>query len=191
VLAGSVYQEIAKSMRTYIAFLRGINVGGNNIIKMDALRQAFMDMGFTEVATYIQSGNVVFVSNKTNCIRIEKQIERVLSTRFGYLARVLVREKKEMEATVAHLPKIFSSKTWKHNVIFLSNKIDSPTIVKKFQIKKDIEQVRYYKGVLFWSARLTGLTRSTMIKLARFSEYKEMTVRNVNTIKKIAEMMSR
>jgi uncharacterized protein (DUF1697 family) len=73
----------------------------------------------------------------------------------------------------------------------LSNKIDSPTIVKKFQIKKDIEQVRYYKGVLFWSARLTGLTRSTMIKLARFPEYKEMTVRNVNTIKKIAEMMSR
>jgi uncharacterized protein (DUF1697 family) len=81
-------------MRTYIAFLRGINVGGNNIIKMDALRQAFMDMGFTEVATYIQSGNVVFVSNKTNCIRIEKQIERVLSVRFAYLARVLVREKK-------------------------------------------------------------------------------------------------
>jgi uncharacterized protein (DUF1697 family) len=176
-------------MTKYIAFLRGINVGGNNIIKMDRLREEFEKMGFLSVKTYIQSGNVIFQSELTDKIKIEKVIEKALASAFKYEAKVLVRSKKDMENTISHFPNIFQNPDWKHNVIFLSSAIDSKDILDKFVIKKDIEQLSYVPGVLFWSAELKTITRSSMLKLSARKEYKEMTVRNLNTTRKILELM--
>ncbi len=177
-------------MITYAAFLRGINVGGNNVIKMDALRGEFEKMGFLSVKTYIQSGNVLFQSDIKEKGKIEQKTEKELALRFSYDARVLVRSEKDMENTVSHFPEIFENPAWKHNVIFLSQAIDSKDILKQFDIKKDIEQVHYYKGVLYWSALVEKISRTTMLKLSSRKEYKEMTVRNVNTTKKIFALMS-
>jgi uncharacterized protein (DUF1697 family) len=174
----------------YVAFLRGINVGGKNIIKMDALRNVFVSMGFQSVLTFIQSGNVIFISDIKDKQKIETIIEQTLSKSFNYKAKVLIRSKKDMEQTILHIPNIFESPLWKHNVIFLSSVIDSKQIISQFAIKKDIEQLSYYNGVLFWSAKLDGITRSTMIKLSTRKEYKEMTVRNINTTKKILAIMN-
>lgn len=177
-------------MNQYVALLRGINVGGNNIIKMDALRKEFEIIGFHSVRTYIQSGNVIFKTETADKNRIEKEIETVLSTKFNYEAKVLIRSKKEIENTITHFPPIFSNADWKHNVIFLSSIIDSKEILKQFEIKKEIEQISYYKGVLFWSANISSITRSTMLKLSTKKVYKEMTVRNVNTTIKIFSLMN-
>lgn len=177
-------------MIKYIAFLRGINVGGNNIIKMDRLREEFERTGFSSVKTYIQSGNVIFQSELADKIKIEKTIEKALSAAFKYEAKVLIRSKKDMENTISHFPNIFQNPDWKHNVIFLSSTIDSKDILDKFVIKKDIEQLSYFPGVLFWSAELKTITRSSMLKLSTRKEYKEMTVRNLNTTKKIFEIMN-
>jgi len=177
-------------MNQYVAFLRGINVGGNNIIRMDALRIEFERIGFHSVRTYIQSGNVIFKTESTDKNKIEKEIETALSIKFNYNAKVLIRSKKEMENTIAHFPPIFSDADWKHNVIFLSSIIDSKKILNQFDIKKEIEQISYYKGVLFWSANLAAITRSTMLKLSTRKEYKEMTVRNVNTTNKILALLN-
>jgi uncharacterized protein (DUF1697 family) len=177
-------------MTKYIAFLRGINVGGNNLIKMDALRAEFEKAGFQSVKTYIQSGNVIFQSDLTDKIEVENKIEKLLSAKFKYKAKVLVRSKKDLESTISHFPKIFGNPEWKHNVIFLSSAVDSKSILKKLEIKKDIEENSYHKGVLFWSAKMDKITRSNMLKLSMRAEYKEMTVRNINTTKKILELMS-
>lgn len=177
-------------MNQYVALLRGINVGGNNIIKMETLRAEFENLGFQSVRTYIQSGNVIFQTERTDKNTIEKEIEKSLSTKFHYDAKVLIRSKKEMENTIAHFPSIFSDTNWKHNVIFLSSAINSKDILNWFAIKKEIEQISYYDGVLFWSANLYTITRSTMLKLSTRKEYKEMTVRNVNTTNKILALMN-
>lgn len=177
-------------MKQFIAFLRGINVGGNNIIKMETLRGEFESMGFQSVKTYIQSGNVIFQTEIADKNIIEKEIEKALSIKFNYNAKVLVRSKKEMENTVAHFPPIFTEANWKHNVIFLSSEINSKDILKQFNIKNEIEQLSYYDGVLFWSANLSTITRSTMLKLSARKEYREMTVRNVNTTNKILALMN-
>ena len=66
----------------YVALLRGINVGGNNLIKMSELRSSFAGMGFNEVQTYIQSGNVVFSSKKMAKAKLEALIEKALSDAF-------------------------------------------------------------------------------------------------------------
>lgn len=176
-------------MLKYVAFLRAINVGGNNIIKMDALRAEFEKMGFQSVKTYIQSGNVLFESDISNKLEIEKKIEKVLAAKFKYAARVLIRSEKDMKNTVANFPEIFSDSNWKHNVIFLSNAIDSKAILEKLPTKEEIEKTSYSKGVLFWSAKMEKITQSNMLKLSTRKEYKEMTVRNINTTRKIFELM--
>lgn len=176
-------------MTTYVALLRGINVGGNNIIKMEALRAAFEKLGFTNVKSFIQSGNVLFQSENTNELELEKILEASLSKTFNYTARVLIRSQEDMVKTVVAIPKIFANPDWKHNVIFLSPLIDSKKILDTFELKPDIEELHYAPGVLFWSARLDGISRSTMLKLSTRKEYKEMTVRNMNTTRKILELM--
>lgn len=177
-------------MNIYVAFLRGINVGGNNIIKMVDLKKAFEDMKFSAVKTYIQSGNVLFQSKITDKRKIEQIIEKKLSTTFSYNARVIVYSKEEMNTILKSFPKIFSDDTWKHNVMFLTHIIDKKEIASAFQIKKDIEQITYAKGVLFWSVKMSDLTRSTLMRLPTKKEYKEMSVRNINTTRKIVELMS-
>lgn len=177
-------------MSKYVAFLRGINVGGKNLIKMDALRAEFEKAGFESVKTFIQSGNVIFQAGLVERIEAEKKIEKMLSAKFRYDAKALVRSKKEMENTIKHFPKIFENAEWKHNVIFLSSAIDSKGVLKKFEIRKGVDKVSYYKGALFWSAKLDQITKSNMLKLSAREEYKEMTVRNINTTKKVLELMS-
>lgn len=178
-------------MIKYVALLRGINVGGKNLIKMDSLCFEFKKAGFPSVKTYIQSGNIIFQSDLTDKVKIEKKIEKFLSAAFKYRDKVLVRSKKDIENTINHFPIIFKNTEWKHNVIFLSDAIDSKKILQKLATKKEIEENSYYKGVLFWSAKIDKITRSNMLKLSSQKEYyREMTVRNINTTRKILELMS-
>ena len=74
----------------YLALLRGINVGGNNIIKMADLKACFESLGLTDVVTYIQSGNVIFKSAEKDKAKLTKMIEAGLSKRFNYEARLVV-----------------------------------------------------------------------------------------------------
>lgn len=173
----------------HIALLRGINVGGKNVIKMEELRVAFEKMGFLSVKTYIQSGNVLFKTNLKDRNQIVKIIEENLSDNFTYKAKVILRNKEEIKKTVDHFPLIFKNNSWKHNVIFLSDSIDSKEILNEFKIKEEIENVFYYKGVLYWSALIEKINSSTMMKLSSRNEYQEMTVRNMNTTHKIFSLM--
>jgi uncharacterized protein (DUF1697 family) len=178
------------SMTNYVAFLRGINVGGKNIIKMEVLRGEIEKMGFQDVRTFIQSGNVLFRSEMSDPAKIEDKIKGGLAARFTEEVKILVRSKKDMENTVSHFPEIFDDPDWKHNVIFLSRAVDSKNILARFELKKDIEQIHYAPGVLFWSAKRATITRSNMLKLSARPEYQEMTVRNANTARKILALMN-
>lgn len=84
-------------MTTYIALLRGINVSGHNKIKMATLKQSFIQLGFNEVITYIQSGNVVFKTKEKDSLKIENQIINQIKKDFGYTIKTLVLTKKELD----------------------------------------------------------------------------------------------
>jgi len=83
-------------MTTYIALLRGINVSGHNLIKMDALKQLFLDLGYHDVSTYIQSGNVIFKSYIKEPLLIEDTIISAISKHFGHAIKVLILTKNEL-----------------------------------------------------------------------------------------------
>ncbi len=82
-------------MSLYVALLRGINVGGSNLIRMAALKACFEAEGFGDVATYIQSGNVLFTAGRANQQALTGQIEKALSRSFAYQSRVVVRSADE------------------------------------------------------------------------------------------------
>ena len=174
----------------YVALLRGINVGGKNIVSMTSLKESFERCGFEDVSTYINSGNVLFRATETDARKIERTIDRVLARDFGINGRTVVRSRAEM----ARLVKTMSS-TWKadprlkYNVIFLRHSIDSRRVLAGLTPKPDIEQVVYCPGTLLWSAQISALGRTAMLKLASSPLYQDMTVRGVNTTTKILALM--
>jgi len=90
-------------MPTHIALLRAVNVGGHNKIKMAELRDALTEAGFGDVATYVQSGNVVCTSRK-GAAAVEKAIHQVIAERFGHDITVIVRSPAELATLVAGFP---------------------------------------------------------------------------------------
>ena len=91
-------------MPIYISMLRGINVGGHKRIKMDQLRKSFEALGFEQVKTYIQSGNVVFTTGKTSPAALSKKIEERILKDFGFPASVISRNADEMSKMIAENP---------------------------------------------------------------------------------------
>lgn len=92
--------------KTYIALLRGINVSGSNILKMAELKLFFIDLGFSNVTTYIQSGNVIFEANLAEIHQIEEKIVKGITQTFGYSVNVLVLTKETLEAIFRSNPYI-------------------------------------------------------------------------------------
>jgi len=88
----------------YIAFLRGINVSGQKLIKMEELRKAMTFPGFSEVKTYIQSGNIVFDALNMENTAVEAKIEKQLESWFGFHIPVVVRKVSEMAGVIASNP---------------------------------------------------------------------------------------
>ncbi len=119
-------------MPIYISMLRGINVGGHKRIKMDQLRKSLEALGFEQVKTYIQSGNVVFKTRRTSPAALSKKIEERIVKDFGFSASVISRTAEEMSKMIAENPflKQRGIDPAKLHVMFLSE-LPAPTALKK------------------------------------------------------------
>jgi uncharacterized protein (DUF1697 family) len=174
----------------FVALLRGVNVGGNNIISMRALKESFEKSGFTQVATYINSGNVIFTTKELDARKLEKKVEQILSKDFQLDSKVVVRSVSEMAKLVESLPKNWTGDSrYRYNVMFLRHTIDSEKILEELAAKSGAEQFEYRQGALLWSAEVSELARTSMQKLSSRKVFQDMTVRNLNTTKKLYELM--
>jgi len=184
---------MAKSVsNVFVALLRGVNVGGNNMISMSALKKSFEALGFNDVVTYINSGNIIFKSKEADARKLESKIEKMLSKEYQLDSRVVLRSLSEMEKLVKNLPRNWNDDSgWRYNVIFLRHTIDSEKILAELEVKKDIEEVVYYPGALLWRAQISELTRTNMLKLSSRKMYLDMTIRNQNTTRKLYELMKK
>lgn len=91
-------------MPNYIAMLRGINVSGHKIIKMERLRASFGALGFSNVKTYIQSGNVVFAASSNSEATLAGKIEKKIVDDYGFAVPVLLKTAQEMEIVIKRNP---------------------------------------------------------------------------------------
>jgi len=176
----------------FVALLRGVNVGGKNIIRMSSLKASFERMRFKDVSTYINSGNILFKSKEGDARKLETKIEAMLSREYKLGCKVVVRSLSEIATLVGNLPENWTGdKRWKYDVIFLRHSIDSKNVLKDLAPKNDIEQVVYCPGTLLWSARIRDWSKTSIHKLASQKIFQDMTIRNTNTTRKIYELMKK
>jgi uncharacterized protein (DUF1697 family) len=174
----------------YVALLRGINVGGKNKVEMKRLKAVFEAAGMESVRTYINSGNVIFSSSIRSKARLAKLLEEAIAKRFRFKVEVVVRDLKTMKALVNAIPKRWTDdKTMRCYVMFLWDDVNRPSVLKQLQIKHQIDDVRYESGAVVWRVDRKNLTRSGMMKLTSAPLYKRMSIRNVNTTRKLLELM--
>ena len=176
----------------YVAFLRGINVGGKALIRMADLRGCVAELGHEEVATYIASGNVLFSSTARNGAALERPLETAIESQFGLDVRVFVRNARQLNATAKAIPKRWvGNKDLRCNVIFVAREIDRASLVREFEPKPELEELIRVPGALLWAAKRSALTRSTMVKLSRHPLYDRMTARNPSTVLELAKLIRR
>ena len=177
----------------YVALLRGINVGGNNLIKMPALKACFEAEGLRDVSTYIQSGNVLFTAGRSRQRTLTGRIEKALSQAFGYEARVVVRSFDEMKATVEHAPKGFGARlsTYRYDVIFLKPPLTADAAMRVVIVRPGVDRVIAGDGVLYCSRLIARATESQLGRIVGTPDYQDMTIRNWNTTAKLLGLMER
>jgi uncharacterized protein (DUF1697 family) len=174
----------------FVALLRGVNVGGQNPVSMAALKESFARLGLKDVRTFINSGNVLFRSSTANARTLERRIDRILADEHGLTSKAVVRSEAEMARLVKTIAGTWKPKAqWKYNVMFLRHAVDSPRVLDGIALKPDIERAVYCPGTLLWSASLKGFNRTAMKKMVGQPLYQEMTVRGVNTTRKILDLM--
>lgn len=176
----------------YVALLRGINVGGNSLIPMSQLKSIFEQLGFDDVQTYINSGNVIFQSTSSDPSALTKKIEAAIKKATGLPVSVLLKSLGEMKALVTAIPKGWvNDGAMKCDVMFLWSDIDRPSTVKRFPGNPEIEDVKYVKGAVLWRVDREHQSKSRMTKIVGTDLYKKITIRNPNTVRKLYELMEK
>jgi uncharacterized protein (DUF1697 family) len=180
-------------MNTYVVLIRGINVGGKNKVAMSSLKECLMELGFSEVSTYIASGNVILRS-KLGAKEVKKLIESILPKQFQLddeMVKVLVLTPDQLKSVVDSRPTGFGEQPDKyHNdAIFLID-IDIDRAMGVFSPKEGIDRVWPGDGVIY-SQRLSALrSKSRLSKAISTPEYKSMTIRNWNTTTKLLDNLN-
>lgn len=177
----------------YLTLLRGINVGGNNIIKMIDLKACFEAMGFDDVVTYIQSGNVLFKTDELDITKLTLKVEQELSKRFSYQSKVVIVSQSKLEFVVKNAPNGFgqSPDEYRYDVIFIKEPLKVDEAFKNIKLKEGVDNAYKGQDVLYTSKLISRATQSHLTKLISMPMYKDMTIRNWNTTTKLYELMNR
>lgn len=175
---------------TYVALLRGINVGGNNKVEMAKLKLTFETLGFENVKTFIASGNVIFRTSAADEAVLTKAIEAAVEKDFGFHVDVLLRNLPTIEALVKGLPDDWvEDKITRCYAMFLWKEVDAPEVLKQLPSNPDIEAMKYFPGTVVWHIKRANITKSRVLKIIGTPLYKQLTMRNINTVRKLYEIM--
>ena len=181
-------------MKTYLILLRGINVGGRNPVPMARLRGLFEDLGYSDVSTYIASGNVLLRSDNAPA-ELKAQIEAALPTTFDLHSEridVLVLTLAELRSVVAHKPDGFGEQpeTYSSDAVFLIG-IDAAEAMQVFDPRPGVDTVWPGDGVIYSQRLSAQRTKSRLGKIVGTPAYKSMTIRSWSTTTRLLEMLER
>jgi len=177
----------------YLALLRGINVGGKNVVSMSELRACFERLGLQNVSTYIQSGNVIFESSSRSTAKLSRTIEQAVSAARAKRAYtvVVVLSHEQLADVVEKAPAGFGADLaqYRYDVIFLRAPVCARDVLPDIRINPAADQVLAANGVVYFQRLIAEASKSYLAKLAGHSQYRAMTLRNWNTALKLYELM--
>lgn len=179
-------------MPKYIAFLRAINVGGHHSVKMDFLRSLFESLGFSNVETFIASGNVVFEAASKNAQALEREIENRLREALGFEVATFIRTDTELAAVASYKP--FSQSELDGaaalNIAFLAGGLDDKSIQKLMMLRTEIDDFHPHGREIYWLCREKQSDSKISNAVLEKAIGQKSTLRGANTVKKMAAKYS-
>jgi uncharacterized protein (DUF1697 family) len=179
-------------MTRYVALLRGINVGGKNLIAMPALKAAFEAQGFADVVTYIQSGNVVFSTAERGAALVPR-IEAELARAFAYPASIVVRSRQQLRRVVHEAPPAFGARPdrYRYDVLYLKPPLSASEALALVPVRPGVDRVFAGSGVLYFSRLIEKASQSYLSRVVSMPIYRQMTIRNWNTTTRLLEILEK
>jgi uncharacterized protein (DUF1697 family) len=173
----------------YVAFLRGVNVGGKGIVSMAAIKEALVALGLSDVRTYINSGNVIFSTRASDAQQLTARIEKALEQDTGMAIKVLVMDHRTLKKMVDAIPRDWvDDKTMRTYVMLLWKELDDRTILDRLLSKPGVDELMYTPGAVVWRVDRENVGRSQMSRIVGTPVYKKITVRSANTMRKLNEL---
>lgn len=178
----------------YVALLRGINVGGNHRVSKTELQTVLENLGFRDVVIYINSGNAVFASDH---LPVAHEVQQALEAYFGFAIPALILSGKKVQAIAAAIladwtndaPKPDKSGQ-KSDVLYLFDDINEPGIIEKMGYKPEVETMIYVDGAVLANVTRANQSKYSLLRVIGTPLYRQMTIRNITTAKKLAELVS-
>jgi len=174
----------------YISLLRAINVGGNNKIKMDTLKEVYQSLGLKNVKSYLQTGNVVFEADEEKILQLEEKIEIEIEKRFGFRPKVIIRTLEELKEVIAKTPFNDGKERLPNRllVMFLAEQPTNEAKAQLTQINTTLEELHLIgkELYLYYPESVANSKLNTNIIEKKLKLYG--TARNWNTVTKLVEI---
>lgn len=178
----------------HVVLLRGVNVGGQNRVSQSDFRTVLKQCGFSDIQIYINSGNAIVSSTEAPDL---VTIQTVLEEYFGFSLLILIIPRDKFLKIANSIPHDWTNDSpkpdksgQKSDVLFLFNEINSQDILDKIGYKSDIETMLYVDGVVITNVLRANQQKGSLQKLISNKDiYDRVTVRNVNTVRKLAELI--
>ncbi len=183
-------EERGRDMTAIISMLRGVNVGGHNKIKMEALRALYESLKLRDAETYVQSGNVIFRTDEKDLSRLAKKIEDGIEGKFGFRPDVILRTAAGMREVIARNPfaKRRGIEPGKLLVSFLASDPGEEGREKLRQMKCDPEEMRIEgREIYIYFPNGAGRSKLNWAGLGKMLKT-TATGRNWNSVTKMLEM---
>ena len=146
---------------TWVALLRGVNVGGRNLVKMPALKACLEDAGFERVETFIQSGNVIFRSPEKSVSKLTARVEKAIESTFGFSSRVVIVSRDRLKRVIDEAPAAWrSGSNLRRNVAFLRPPVRAAAALKEVEVRPGVDKVDAGNGVLYMTTTLRDAAKS-------------------------------
>lgn len=176
-------------MTKYIALLRGINISGKNKILMSGLKKGFAELDFSDVTTYLNSGNVIFSSDIDDNAILSEKIRSMIQGRFHLNIPVHILLQEELEDVLCNAPDWWGdeNKEIYDNLIFIMSPLSYEEFCNEMGKPKDgYERVYNYKNVVFWSFDRKNYQKTNWWSKTASSKISDkITIRTANTVRKI------
>lgn len=175
----------------YVALLRGINVGGNRKVPMADLKSVFVDLGYADVITYINSGNVVFESEGAPDLQ---KLQYTLESTFGFFIPTVIRDYDQIKFVVESVDNDWkNNKEQKTDIMFLYPEFNRESVVGEIDYNPAVDKLEYLEsaGALVWHFDRQYESDSKLDDFVGTRIWKNMTARNINTVRKIYSFMIR
>jgi uncharacterized protein (DUF1697 family) len=173
----------------YVALFRGLNAGGESVIKMVDLKQAMEELGFSEVRSYLPSGNIVFKTER-DFKQVTELLEKLLRDKFKIDTRLILKDCEQMRKIVREMPADWDRRNdLRRRVVFIREPLTAADVLREVELREGIDFLESRAGVVYMSTLMSSLTKSRFTRLITKPVYKELTIRDYATVQKIAGMM--